>query len=113
MELVNLTPHPIVLMNEQDEVVLTVPASGTVARCQFQREIAGTIRIEETEIPVNHAVTGELEGLPNPQPETIYIVSKITAEAARTWGRDDVYIVDETVRDSTGRIIGCRALAQL
>lgn len=27
--------------------------------------------------------------------------------------RDNLYIVDDTVRDEQGRIIGCRALAQI
>ena len=48
--------------------------------------------------------------LPSPQPDTIYIVSRLVAEATR---REDLYIVDDAVRDENGRIIGCRALASV
>lgn len=47
-----------------------------------------------------------MENLPAPQPGVAYIVSRVVAEAAR--GRDDLFIVDDAVRDGEGRIVGAR-----
>jgi len=49
--------------------------------------------------------------LPDKQEGVLYIVSRITAEALPN--RDDLLMVDGTVRDDDGRIIGCTGFAQL
>ena len=49
--------------------------------------------------------------LPNEQEGVLYIVSRITAEALPN--RDDLLMVDGTVRDDGGRIIGCTGFSQL
>lgn len=43
------------------------------------------------------------------------IVSIITANAAKANGRrvDDLLITTDTVRDETGRIVGCKAFARI
>jgi len=48
---------------------------------------------------------------PEPQEGTIFIVSALTAQAVPD--RQDVFIVDDAVRDDQGRIIGARALAHV
>ncbi|MFC0903824.1 hypothetical protein ACFHWD_03850 [Clostridium sp. MT-14] len=63
------------------------------------------------QIPINRTVFGDIENLPEPQPDTIFVVSSIVAQAAQN--RDDLFIPDDTVRDENGRIIGCRALARI
>jgi len=55
-----------------------------------------------------------IEGLPEPQKDAIYIVSAIAAQVISTKrDRDDVYIVDDSVRDGNGKIIGVKALAKV
>lgn len=54
---------------------------------------------------------GDVENLPAPEPETIYVVSSIVAQ--RVPERNDVYIPNESVRDESGRIIGCRSLGKI
>lgn len=61
--------------------------------------------------PESAARLGQVENLPAPQPWVAYIVSRVVAEAAR--GRDDLFIVDDAVRDGEGRIVGARALARV
>ena len=54
---------------------------------------------------------GEVSDLPDPQPDTIFVVSALVAQAVPD--RQDVFIVDDAVRDDQGRIIGARALAHV
>ena len=107
MQIVNLTPHSITFVDDAGNTVLTVEPSGQVARCSVTREKIGEIN----GIPVNKSRFGKVENLPEPAEGTIYIVSALTAQAVPE--REDVFIVDDAVRDEQGRIIGCRALAHV
>ena len=100
--IVNLTPHAITIIGKTP---ITIPPSDTVARCAVTRHQVGSVN----GIPVNRSVFGTVEGLPDPQPDTYYIVSAVVAQACPD--RNDLLIPDDTVRDEQGRIIGCRALA--
>lgn len=103
MKIINLTPHDINIITESDTI--TFPASGVVARVSTTRE---TVR-EINGMPVNRTVFGQVIGLPEEKEGTFYIVSLATAKAAA--GRSDLLITDDTVRDDSGHIIGCRAFA--
>lgn len=104
-KIINLTPHVITIYGGEKRLVLK--PYGIVPRVEkfIEREVI------VDGIQVNHVFYGKPEGLPEPKANTIYIVSAITAKAAP--GRKDLYIVDDTIRDESGRIIGCRALAQV
>ena len=104
ISIVNATPHAINFMDGNNAVIRVFPPSGICPRCSVSREVVGTI----DGIPVNKSVFGEVVGLPEYKEDTIYIVSRVVAEAAK---RDDLFVVDDAVRDDQGRIIGCRALA--
>lgn len=114
-KLINLTPHNIDLVVGDTKV--TISPSGEVARCAVEKQRVGSITLYDgakvlAEIPLNQNTYGEVTGLPDPQPDTYYIVSLIVAQAV-AGKRDDVLVVDDTVRDEQGRIIGARALARL
>lgn len=112
MRIVNLTPHTINLMPAGPTgPVVTVPPSGQVARCATSRVQVDAVTAEGVTIPVNRTQFGEVTGLPEPQPNTIYIVSALVAQAVPE--RQDVFIVDDAVRDEQGRIVGARALAHV
>ncbi len=112
MNIVNLTPHALNFMPQgPDGPVVTIPPSGLVARCATSRVQVDTITVDGVTIPVNRTQFGEVTGLPDPQPDTIYIVSAVVAQAVPN--RPDVFIVDDAVRDEQGRIIGARALAHV
>lgn len=107
MTIINLTPHAINFLREDNSVLATVEPSGTITRASQTRE-----RVSEVNgIPVNQCSYGAVTGLPDPQPETIYLVSALTAQACRN--RSDVFIVDDAVRNESGQIIGCRAIAHI
>jgi hypothetical protein len=104
MNLVNLTPHPVTVGG------VTIPSTGVV-RCAEVRERVGTIAVsDDVQVPLMRVSLGQVEGLPEPSPDTVYIVSRLVADACPD--RDDLAVPDMIVRDAEGRIIGCDALAQ-
>lgn len=111
-KIINLTPHTLHFLNEKNELILAVPPSEIAARCAVQRQKAGEVTsFTGNAIPVNRTVFGAVEGLPEPQEDSVYVVSAIVAQAVPD--RQDVFIVDDAVRDEQGRIIGARALAHI
>lgn len=117
MRVVNLTPHPIVLKSRTLGVDdMTIQPSGLVARVNT---ISGEeLKLMGDGLPValfTSPTYGEVEGLPDPIDDVIFIVSSIVA--ARCTGRSDVFSPgtgpqDEAVRDEKGRIIGVTRLIQ-
>lgn len=110
MEIVNLTPHEVKVLDDDDNVIATFPSVG-VARARQHDVPAGEIE----SIPVVKTEFGEVLGLPEPTEGTVFIVSRITVEAAQVQGRstDDLLTTSGAVRDDQGRIVGCRAFARL
>jgi len=114
MKIVNLTPHDIVLMNEYDRVQVTLPSAG-VARAKVDIIPVGTLVLDGEFIPLVESHYGEPVDLPEPAEDVAYIVSLVTAQAAREHGRttDDLLLVQKLVRDGDGQVIGARALSRL
>jgi hypothetical protein len=107
MNIINLTPHAINFVNAESQPLLTVPASGTIARLS-----AKTVTVGEFDgIPVTETQYGEIVGLPEPQEGTVYIVSGLVAGQCKH--RNDIFIPNELVRDSEGNIIGCKSLGRV
>lgn len=110
MRIVNLTPHEVKIVDGGNNVVAVFPSDG-VARASQHDVLVDEIN----SIPVVKTEFGEVLGLPEPTEGTVFIVSRITVEAARTQGRttDDLLATSGAVRDDQGRIVGCRAFARL
>lgn len=126
---VNLTPHDINIIGEDNVIKYIIPPSGTIARCKTEREITdyGYIYIpinkpdsdnprtfiisNHVEVPITQTKFGEVEGLPEKKHKTIYIVSSLVAQACKD--RNDVFIPDDIVRNEEGKIIGCRSLGRI
>ena len=111
VQLVNLTPHDIVIYHEDGETVkLVIKASGQVARATARRKKIGEIN----GIPVYRNEFSEVEGLPKPKRGVIYIVSSLVQQALKLRGikRKDVVSPDTSpegvVRDKNGRILGTK-----
>lgn len=77
VNLVNLTPRAIILSLPNGERV-TVPPSGTVARIAF---VPGDL---------GRTTFGKILNLPEPQPNTLYVVSAMVGSALGG-SRDDVF----------------------
>ena len=110
MRVTNLTPHEVKVLDDDDNVIATFPSVG-VARARQHDVPAGEIE----SIPVVKTEFGEVLGLPEPTEGTVFIVSRITVEAAQAQDRstDDLLTTSGAVRDDQGRIVGCRAFARL
>lgn len=100
MKFVNLTPHEIT------EVVsgMKIPPSGKVARVS-----TSTTEMETSHpFPLYRVEMGEPIDLPEPQPDTVYIVSLPVKSHPAVAKRQDVWAPGDLVRDEQGRPIGCR-----
>lgn len=76
-------------------------------------EPVGELEINGISVPMITTVFGEPTDLPAPDPDTYYVVSIITAQAARASGRttEDLLITSDPVRDAAGKFIGVRKFA--
>ncbi|MBS4730522.1 hypothetical protein MSM1_20085 [Mycobacterium sp. SM1] len=108
-ELVNLTPHNVIIVGLDGTI--TVPPSGTVARCEARTERRGTVSANGVTLALTARAFGEVEGIPPSSPGKIYIVSGIAAQAAWAAGRRDVVCPGEGQRDEAGRIVACLGLS--
>ena len=109
MKIINLTPHAFTLCNEAGEVVRVIPPTAPAARVSSSSRIIGDCG----GVPVTETDFGPVEGLPDPQEGTAYIVSLLVQQQVPH--RRDVYRPDtgpaSVVRDGVGQIIGVKALA--
>jgi len=89
MTLINLTPHDINIVIVEGGDKITVPPSGIIARVSSnQKEV-----FKINNIPVYQTVFGEVENLPEPQNDTIYIVSTMVLSALEKAGIDRTDVV--------------------
>ena len=111
INIINLTPHTITFITENGN--LNVKPSGLVARVSAKTEETGYMYVTsfDIRIPVTTTVYGEVEGLPDPSENSIYVVSSLVAKQVPE--RKDVFIPNESVRDDQGRIIGCKSLGHI
>lgn len=114
VKIVNLTPHAITVLKNGEEIAV-YEASGSIARCEWKTGAVGEI----AGIPLTETRFGKLylidrdrvkHELPEQQDGTFYIVSALVARVAQ---REDFIIVDDTVRDDKGRIVGCQSFAHV
>lgn len=139
MTLVNLTPHAVRFFHACDaderlalrsgaKCILSIPprlgddGRPSPARVSVEWRYGGVEEFGGVEglSPLPQAIRsyspvyGELYGLPAPDGETVYVVSKMVADAAAASGRtlDDLRLVAQTVRDAEGRIVGCLGLSR-
>lgn len=109
MRVVNLTPHPVHLLDNGGAVVREFAPSGVVLRVPEVVEPAGELVVNGAAVPVvrKRLAWGQCE-LPQPEDGVFYIVSLPAAQAAR---RKDFLVPDDLVRDEKGRVLGCRRFA--
>ncbi len=98
MNIINLTPHTIHLPN------LTIEPSGKVARCKEFTELAGIV----SGIELIYRRYGDVEDLPDPDPDNFYIVSMMVRQALPN--RYDIASPGDLIRDESGQIIGAKNL---
>ena len=104
-KIINLTPHKVCICDHVGNVVHTYWPEGMVARINHAWETVDDI----DGIPVVERVNEQIINLPEPQEDTLYIVSNVVLELA--WGREDLIAPVQQVKVN-GQVIGCRAFTR-
>jgi len=112
VNIINLTPHELTLVGENDEVIGRIIPTGQVARVKTLATEVGQVTVDGHAVPIVSTVYGKIENLPEPQENTIYVVSIMVVNALGTGTRSDVVAPDtgpqSVVRDAQGQIKGVR-----
>lgn len=108
--LVNCTQHDVVIHKEDGTVVVLEP-SGLVPRVNSETTEIGSVN----GIPIVQSKLTDVDDIPDPKPNTIYIVSSFVS--ASLPNRNDVLSPDTSpqsvIRDESGRIIGVKRLQKI
>ena len=102
--------HAIVILAADNTTVTIIEPSGRVARLDELVDATGQIQNAGIAIPLRRIRYGDTLDLPDPSYDVINIVSRVTAAALPD--RHDLVFPDREVRDTNGRLIGCRGLAR-
>ena len=105
--LANYTPHTALTYRPEGGEVVVLPQLGS-ARCAEEYLPAG--KFHDGDLPLTLMRYGEVTGLPDPQPGTVFVVSQLVVNALPE--RTDLAFPAGLVRDGEGTIIGFRYLAR-
>lgn len=103
--MVNLTAHPLTIIQE-DGVAVIVPPSGRVARINMMRRKVDYLM----GVPVYEVDQVGSEGIPDPEPGTVFVVSQLIQSAFP--GRTDLLVPDQTLKRKDRTVIGARAFTR-
>ena len=104
-KIINLTGNDITIVGNYRQIVTMIPKSKNPARIHFERE---AIRMVNGKIPLVKILTVWIEGVPDPEPGVIYVVSSIIAHHLK---HPDVVSPDTApggVVKVNGRLVGVR-----
>lgn len=108
-KVVNLTPKEITILVEGR--TMRIPPSGRLAKIYIKRTDENLVGYVMGEIPVFQPKPIEAEGVPEPKPGVVYLVSSLVAQVIR---RKDVLSPDSLpggmIKDYQGRVMGIHAL---
>lgn len=102
VKFVNLTPHPIRVLNPKGNLRASFEPSHTPARVDMGTKKVGHIGT----VDIFESTFRSVTGLPEPEPDVLYIVSRTLAQQVPD--RYDLVVPVKFRRDSDGNIIGCR-----
>lgn len=103
--LINMTPHPVNIVDREGNNLMTIPFSGNLIRLTSTTVDTG-IRVNGVAITTTQF--GEPIGLPEMSEGKFYIVSQLVKSALPN--RKDLLVPAEVQRDTNGNIIGCLSL---
>ena len=105
MNIVNMTPHPINLLDLANQPMQTIEPSGVSIRLAQSETVVDSLN----GVDVLLITFSASDTLPEQVEGTYYVVSALVATAYPE--RKDFLMVARTVRGDDGRIIGCTAWA--
>ena len=101
VKVINLTPHKVIVLNEERKVVKEFLPSGNVPRATTIDKCIGEI----DGIPIYESKLGEVKDLPPKREGRLLIVSNVIKSLFPE--RKDLLVPHHLVRDDEGKIIGC------
>ena len=106
MTFINCTPHPINLLDNENNLVISLPKGEVVPRLS-----QSTKQVDVVEgVSITETIFGETQDLPDFKEGVFLIVSRLVLSANPD--RKDLLVPNELVRDSEGNIVGCKSLAR-
>lgn len=112
MNIINLTPHDIGVIDGVDGVTVhTIPASGQVARVATRAVPVGTLGLPGgVVLPVTSTVYGDVTGIPAPGGEK-FLVSSLVLDRLGPEYRGQAFAPDTgktAIRDDAGQVVAVR-----
>lgn len=120
---INLTPHPINILDDNGNEVLNIPASGWELRLVATTVPAftvGVVKISKTEFGEITLTKGKsFNGQPSPESlfadsNVFFIVSQLVKgcidKGGTSFNGGNFLVPAEVVRDDKGNIVGCKSL---
>lgn len=105
-EIINVTPHDVNIVDGSG-IVRTFARSGVVARISTNDVVVGDIN----GIPIIESTFGDPTGIPDPAPDTVFIVSRMVAAAFPD--RSDFVIPGPLIRNEQGVVIGANGFGRV
>ena len=105
MKIINLTPHPLNLVDESGEIFMTLPKGEVIPRLSHSTEKVGEVE----GIPITRTSFGKVQDLPEPEEGKFFVVSRLVMAACPN--RNDLLVPNELVRDEEGHMVGCKSFA--
>lgn len=105
-KLINLTPHIITILLDNDERIVLNPL-GVTARLQYDTESERPLYVDGAYVPLTRNVDPIIANLPEPEDGNVYIVPLVVAMHAK---RADVVSPDRLIRNADGKPLGCAGL---
>ncbi len=115
MNLINVTHRPITIVDNQGNEVLTLNPSGVIVGASIQPEVLEVISTFNEEIEIVTYRYTDISGLPDPKPDTMYVVTYAVLQALED-SRIDVIAPDTSptsIIRQNGRVIGVQRLRKL
>ncbi len=114
--MINLTPHEIIVVEQDGAEIASFPASGVVARVSVTEKVTGMTYFDGIPVDIISSTFGEVEGLPNLSDleghERFLVSSMVLDQLGSEWS--GIAFAPDTgksaVRDSQGRVVGVTRL---
>lgn len=114
--MLNLTPHEIVIVDEEGAEIVSFSASGTIARVSVTEKVTGMTYFDGIPVDIISSTFGEVEGLPNLSDleghERFLVSSMVLDQLGSEWS--GIAFAPDTgktaVRDEKNHIVGVTRL---
>ena len=112
MRIRNFTPHRVDLYHNTGPIE-RFESEGTarISCTQEYYDYVDSCGVDSSPIAIYKSKYGEVEGLPEPEDDTLFIVSRVVAEHLPH--RRDLIIPNGLLRNSLGNVFGCQSFCMV